>query len=312
MIVREPGTWVGVLLSLRGSVVKKIWLQLAGATSIAVVVAIVWESLPDHHKTIKLTVLPFTLIGLALAIFLGFRNNASYDRHWEGRKLWGQLVNTCRSFARQILCLVDAGKDDPALAAFHKEMLYRVMAYPHALRCHLRSQDPLPGLAPFLAREEIDRLAVEKNVPIAILATLGERLRWARREGWVHDLHVPLLEQSLIELTNVQGGCERILNSPLPFAYTLLIHRIAGFYCFALPFGIVDQVEWMTPVVVLFVSYAFFGLDAIGDEIEDPFGTDPNDLPLAALSRTIEINLRQRLGEKDLPPAHEPVNGILD
>jgi ion channel-forming bestrophin family protein len=122
---------------------------------------------------------------------------------------------------------------------------------------------------------------------------------------------MPVFEKSLTEMTTIQGGCERIDNTPVPFAYTTLIHRIVGFYALLLPFGIVNDVQWMTPLVVFMICHAFFGLDEIGDEIEEPFGIEPQDLPLAAISRTIEINLLQYLDEPDVPPMLEPVGRVL-
>ena len=124
-------------------------------------------------------------------------------------------------------------------------------------------------------------------------------------------MHLPVLEASLTEITTVQGACERIKSTPIPGSYTILIHRIVALYCLGLPFGIVSSVGLMTPVVVAIVAYAFYGLDAVGTEIENPFGTDENDLPLSALSRMIEVNLRQRLGESELPELLRPVDGIL-
>ena len=120
-----------------------------------------------------------------------------------------------------------------------------------------------------------------------------------------------MLETSLVSLTDIQGACERIKSTPIPYSYNTLIHRIVAVYTYGLPFGLVSDVGIMTPVVVLVVSYAFFGIDTVGDEIEQPFGTDPNDLPLSAISRTIEVNLRQRLGETELPPMLRPVNEML-
>ena len=113
-------------------------------------------------------------------------------------------------------------------------------------------------------------------------------------------------------LTDIQGACERIKGTPIPFSYTTLIHRITAVYCYALPFGLVDEVKVFTPFVCAIVAYAFFGLDVVGDEIEMPFGTDFNDLPLRAISRMIEVNLLQRLGEEDLPPLLKPINEFLD
>ena len=125
-------------------------------------------------------------------------------------------------------------------------------------------------------------------------------------------MHLPVLEQSLTDLTDIQGACERIKSTPIPSSYTVLIHRIVALYTFSLPFGIVDAVGIATPVVVAIIAYAFFGLDAVGEEIEEPFGTDINDLPLSTLSRMIEINLRQTLGEAEVPDVLRPVDGVLD
>jgi putative membrane protein len=122
---------------------------------------------------------------------------------------------------------------------------------------------------------------------------------------------VPVLEASLTSFTDIQGACERIKTTPIPFSYTTLIHRITAVYCYALPFGVVDTVGIYTPVVVVLVAYAFFGLDVVGDEIEMPFGTDPNDLALGAISRTIETNLRQRIGDAQLPGPAQPVDDVL-
>src|SRR5262245_51452097 len=139
---------------------------------------------------------------------------------------------------------------------------------------------------------------------------MAEWLVAARRKGWIHPFHVTILEASLTALTDIQGACERIKNTPIPYSYTVLMHRIVAVYCVLLPFGLMDAVKWATPFVVLAISYCFFGLDAIGDEIEQPFGMDINDLPLKSISRTIERNLRERLGEK-LPPPVAAKRGIL-
>ena len=133
----------------------------------------------------------------------------------------------------------------------------------------------------------------------------------ALERGWVNPLHVPMLEATLVGLTDVVGGCERIKNTPVPFSYTLLLHRTAYLYCFLLPFGLVDSIGYLTPLVVAIVAYTFYGLDALGDEIEEPFGVSPNDLPLDAICRAIEIDLRDALGDPDLPPPLLPVNNWL-
>ena len=325
MMVRENTSWLRMLLMVRGSSIVKTWPRLIFVTAVAWVVT--WAHDTYGWFETNLTLAPFSLIGLALGIFLGFRNNTSYDRFWEGRKLWGRVVNASRTLTRQMMTLVgtgDVGSDyrtslkgedgaSPELTELHRSLVYRVIAYVHALRLHLRDQDRLEELAPFLSEKETAELKPELNRPIALLQRIGAELRRAYDAGMIHAMHLPVLEQSLTELAGVQGGCERIKATPIPFSYNILLHRIVFVYCFTLPFGLVDLPGMgpYTPAVVLLVSYAFFGLDAVGDEIENPFGEDPNDLPLSSITRMIETNLRQRLGETDLPEPVKPVRGVL-
>lgn len=318
MVQEKRYSWLRLLFKYRGTALSRMRGRFVFTTVLAIIVTFVDLRLGYFHP--DLTTIPFTLMGLALGIFLGFRNNTSYDRFWEARKLWGSLVNTSRSLTRQILTLVmepmtptsgaiDTNGDE--ITTFQKEMVHRLVAYVHALKHHLREQDRVDDLAPMITADEIEGLRSEINRPIAILQRLGDRFRHAYRRGWIHAQHLPALEQSLVSLTDIQGGCERIKSTPIPLSYTSLIHQIVAIYCIALPFGIVKTVGAFTPVVVGIVAYAFYGLDAIGDEIENPFGTDANDLPLSALSTMIEVNVRQRLGEKDLPPLHKPKGGVL-
>jgi putative membrane protein len=127
-------------------------------------------------------------------------------------------------------------------------------------------------------------------------------------DGRVDAYLAATIDSTLSTLVAACAACERIKSTPIPFSYTLLLHRTAYFYCFLLPFGLVDTIGFMTPFVVAIVAYTFFGLDALGDEIEEPFGLAPNDLPLDTICRTIEINLRETLGEAPLPQALMPVD----
>lgn len=312
MIVKRKLPWVKMLFSVRGSSLRFTWPRILAITLFSVFVT--WFEIHfELDDRYSLTDRPFSLVGLALGIFLGFRNNAAYDRYWEGRKLWGSLVNTSRSFARQTLTLIGPADQipPPELRVFQDGLVRRTIAYVHALRHHLRDSDPYDDLSRFLPPDELDRLRWHQNVPIAILHDLGERARGAWDRGWISELHLPVLEQSLTSFTDIQGGCERIKNTPIPWAYTVLIHRLVAFYCIFLPFGIVKTVGPMTPVVVLLIAHAFFGLDEIGDEIEDPFDTDPQALPLTALCNTIEINLLQAIDADHIPERVRPVNWIL-
>ncbi|MBX3436919.1 MAG: hypothetical protein KF861_05480 [Planctomycetaceae bacterium] len=311
MIVKDRVPWLKMLFTFHGSTLPFIWPRILGITLFSALIT--WIELRyGIEQKYSLTDRPFTLIGLALGIFLGFRNNAAYDRFWEGRKLWGQLINTSRSFARQVLTLIGPQADSPPeLRPFQENLVRHTIAYVYALRHHLRDTDPFDELRAFLPESDIQNLRRYKNVPVAILQDMGDGVRAAWDQGWVSEFHLPILEKSLTMFTDIQGGCERIKNTPIPYAYTVLIHRLVAFYCFFLPFGIVQSVGTLTPVVVLLISHAFFGLDEIGDEIEDPFDTDPQSLPLVAMCRTIEINLLQSIDAPEIPDVIKPVQRIL-
>lgn len=260
-----------------------------------------WFELRAEWFYVDLTPLPFTLVGLPLGIFLGFRNNTSYDRFWEGRKLWGAVVNDARNFGRQTSLYV-VGEADEA----HNELVRGVAAYVHVLRQHLRDQPPgvgLDHLLPYALRAE---LGASTNPPQRVLAWVAARLRHAWQGGRIQHVHLVELERTLDALTNHQGGCERIKATPIPYSYTVLIHRLVGLYCLALPLGIVASVGGLTPVVTAIVSYAFFGLDEVGGEIEEPFGEHPNDLPLLQITTNIERNLAEVTGD----PAPEPIVAV--
>ena len=318
MLVPKSVSFFGLVFKYRGTELPRTKWRILGVFLMSCFVTWAELTLEDEHFHSDLHPLPFQLTGVALSIFLGFRNNAAYDRWWEGRKLWGGIVNTTRSTARQILNLLGpqpgttpSDTELAELATLQKTLVRRVIAFTHALRLHLRDQDDLSDLAPFLPEDELASLKTQSNRPYAITQHTGELIRDAWKRGWLHPMHLPTLETSLTSLTDLQGACERIKSTPIPFSYTTLIHRIVAVYCYGLPFGVVSETGWFTPLVVLVVSYAFFGLDTVGDEIEQPFGTDPNDLPLSAISRMIEVNLRQRIGETDLSPLLRPVDEVL-
>jgi len=307
MLVHHRRGFPGPLFLIKGSALSDIWMWVAG-------IALFGELVTTLHREfdlsfLNLTTLPFTLIGLALSIFLGFRNNACYDRWWEARKLWGRLINTSRSSARQALTLIRGeGSDEVAIRWVELQI-----AYVHALRFRLRQQREarIHELEPFTGEETLDELKSERNVPIGILHRMALLHRDAMDRGLLHAYHLPVLEGTLTTLTDIQGGCERIKNTPVPLSYTELTHRIVAIYVALLPLGIVTTTGELTPIVVAMVAFCFLGLDAVGTQIEDPFEEDPNDLPLHQISVMIENDLRQRIGATDLRPDVKPVDGLL-
>jgi putative membrane protein len=305
VLLERPNAF-GLFFVLKGSVLPRIAMRIAAVTALATVVALSHGLLFSWKVT--LTPVPFTLIGLALAIFLGFRNGAAYERFWEARKLWGELIHRARTLTRQLSWVspLIPGED-----AGRGVVIRRTIAFAHALRCQLRELDPREAVAPWLPADERPATAASRGVSNDLLDRNAlDFARWVR-EGRLPAPLAAEVDQSLAALGAVQAGCERIASTPIPFAYTLLLHRTAYLYCLLLPFGLVDVIGAMTPVVVAIVSYTFFGLDALGDEIEQPFGLRPHHLPLDALCRTIEIDLLRAAGERDLPEPLVPTDNVL-
>ena len=302
MLVRHSES-TGNLLHLRGSALAEIWprlLILVASSSL-----ITWHYEDWGLDRYSLTTIPFSLVGLALSIFLGFRNNACYDRWWEARKIWGALINTTRTLTRQTLTLIEPGED-------RNELVYQIIGYTYALKYHLRTEVTLKAVVPWFPETVSAGFKGSTNVPYTVLQHMGETYRSAWKAGRIDTFHLPVLEGSLTTLTDIQGKCERIKNTPVPLSHTMLTHRLVAIYCLALPFGIVTDVGTLTPLVVAIVGYAFLGLDSVGTQLEDPFELDANDLPLAALARTIERNLLERIGAEKIPEPFPSINGVLE
>ncbi|MFD2245427.1 bestrophin family protein [Pontibacter ruber] len=294
MIIRPRHNWLRMLFVWRGSVLQQIFprLLLLGLMSLIVVV---FHGEFFNYK-IPLNPAPFTLIGVALAIFLGFRNSASYERFWEGRRLWGALLNYTRSLARQVTTMSGLPADSEQVAYF----VQLLIAFTYSLNHQLRKTDPTPDLKRLLPPDLVQALLAVKYKPIMILQEMASWVQQRRAAGALDSITFTAFDQNFNELSNIVGGCERIASTPIPYPYSILLHRTVYIYCFLLPFGLVDSIGWMTPLFVVFVSYTFMALDAIINEIEEPFGTEANDLPLNTMSRMIETTLLEIIGKPAL------------
>lgn len=304
MIVRQKPNTLKILFTLRGSVIPHIYLQVIFITLLSIVISAVQHWSPSSFSTYSAA--PFTLLGIALSLFLGFRNDASYQRWWEARKLWGQLVFDARSFTRQILSFID--DDTETGRQLQRSMVELTIAFTHALRHHLRHTSPWQDVERFVEPEYHADMHQAQNLPEYLLRLMGKKLGVCRRQQLTSDLMIQNMDERLTSMTIVLAACERIHNTPLPFTYMMLVHRTTYLYCFMLPFGLANSLGWATPLVCGVIAYTFFGLDALSEEITDPFGVAANHLPLTAMSRTIEINLLEALGDTDIPPAIIPTD----
>lgn len=253
--------------------------------------------------------IPFGVIGAlgsVLGIFLAFRNNSAYSRWWEARKLWGRVVNDSRNFARQVLTLMDASAD------VRRELVLRHIAWVHALRMHLRKQpERLGELQQMLPAAEHAALAGSTNVPNLIATNQGLRLAQLRKDGVLDAYSHVQMDSTLCRLLDHQGGCERIKNTPVPRQYDVFPRKFTALYVTLLPFGLTEALGWFTVPISVVVSYMFLMLEGAGRIIEDPFENQPMDTPITALSTTIERNLREMIGDDELPPPARAVDDVL-
>lgn len=295
MIVRPKASLFDVLFAVRGSIAGRVAWRCLFITVLACLIVYFGEA---HLKWLShLGTAPFGLIGIAISVFMSFRNSAAYDRWWEGRKQWGELLVQVRSLCRELSDLDDEAKN---------RIFVPLIAYVHALSARLRDEDEIAA-----ARQSGITVSAAPNVCDAILRQIGAELLALNKAGELSDWRYSSVAIRMNAISNVQAACERIKTTPLPFAYTLLIHRTVYLFCVLLPFALAPQLDWGTPVIVAFISYTFFGLDAIGDDLAEPFGSADNSLPIRALVRTMERETMDFLGKGPLPDELLPVGYVL-
>ncbi|MEP1328662.1 bestrophin family protein [Pseudophaeobacter sp.] len=278
MILREKTGLFELLFATQGSVLPHILPRIIGVSLLAVLIVWVDSNLVSLPHT---NVAPFAVFGIALSLFLGFRNNAAYDRWWEGRRLWGQLVADMRSLGRE--CVMFLPED-----AARNEVLRLALSFLHLHRGNLRKISDSSAAKDWSGVDFSDA----PHPPCAALSALNARAANAAPDGFARKA----LSERLSSIALAQAGCERIAATPLPYVYSLLVFRTTYLYCLLIPFALLDDAGWMTPLFVAIVAYVFFGLAEVTEELAHPFGETVNGLPLDAMCRTVEISMAPHLG----------------
>lgn len=301
------------------AVARYMRTELLASTGLSIAVYFLY-----HNQQLEKVVLPFSvaaILGSALAIFLAFRNNNSYSRWWEARTIWGNIINNSRIFARQIIANADnavaIGKVSQALADdYKKELIYRQIAFAHALRLHLRRQTSWEELSSLLSPKEIEILANKSNKPNYLLQTQGIRIKEGMRSELLGAFDNISLEPTLAGFNNFQGACERIKNTPLLRQYHFFTKLFMVVFMAILPFSLIGDFnkmgipELMIPVSVL-VSFVFGVMGKVGEVNEDPFENRITDVPMTSICNTIERDLKEMLDERNLPSQITPQSGFI-
>jgi putative membrane protein len=267
-------------------------------------------------KWVGSSAIPLGSFGTIVGLIVGFRNTSAYGRWWEARTLWGGIVNRSRTFARQVITTMSPERAGTSLekaeiTAAQRGLVLHQVAYVHALRQQLRGLDPVSAVAHLVPNEDMAVLAREKNVALTLQTRMSAMLVAARRRGWLDEWQWQAIDQNLVSIMDAQGGAERIKNTPMPQQFDFFPRLFVQIYCLMLPVGMVESLGWFTPLGSTLVGFMFLALERIGRVLEDPFENEIHDVSMTAITTTIEINLRQMLGETELPAPEQPLNGIL-
>lgn len=276
MIEYDGRAWLPILVRMRGSVIPRLMPRVLVTTALGVVAVLLL-----HRNNFKIPGNAHTLVGVALGLLLVFRTNASYDRYWEGRRLLGSMVNRTRDLARQVGAYIEDAEARAALCRL-------IPAFYWVAAQTLRKQPTLGHAERLLTPDERAALAgITFRGPV-ITKWIAARLSAEAAAGRLSEPRLQALDANLTSLNDALGGAERILRTPIPFAYAQHIKIFVVLFCFSAPFVLAEVMGWATPAACGFLALALFGIDEIGVEIEDPFGDDPNDLPLDAIGTGIE------------------------
>lgn len=277
-----------------------------------------------HNRHIQNVSLPFSIaaiMGSALAIFLAFRNNNAYSRWWEARTIWGGIINNSRIFARQIIANADNAVQTGKVSAtdayrFKEEMIFRQIAFAHALRLQLRMQNLNEEYRALLTADEFANISQKQNPANYLLLIQGQRIKEAMKAELLGAFDNISLEPALAGFNNFQGSCERIKNTPLLRQYHYFTRLFLLAFMLVLPFSLVTDfskmgVTWLMVPVSILISFVFAVMGKVGEVNEDPFENRITDVPLTAMCNTIERDLKEMLGYKELPQKLTPQNGFL-
>ncbi len=295
MISYNPKEWFVFIFNFhKADTFRKLLPLMLGIAAYSWLVAFLemeYWNLSENNYIRNIPIL-HNLLGFAISMLLVFRTNTAYDRWWEGRKLWGSLVNNCRNLAIKLSAFVP--QNETAQRSFFARI---IPAFAFSLHNHLHSEKVRMELFEDDPEHKhlFDKIDRQKHVPNQIALLIIQHVQQLYSDGKISGEQLIVLNNELLSLTDICGACERIKNTPIPFSYSVFIKKFIFFYIMTLPFGYVFSLGYLVIPVVVFVFYVLASLELIAEEIEDPFGGDANDVPTAKLAETIQRNVREIL-----------------
>jgi putative membrane protein len=278
--------WFKTVLRWRGSVIPAILPRVIFCGGFGFLISLLHYFNFDVALPILSSVVPSIVLGLLLV----FRTNTAYEIYWEGRKLWGTLVNTIRNLSRTIWVTIEEEVKDRQNKI---QALRLLVAFAIATKLHLRSESLNNELVALMPKIWLEKLEISSNRPLEIAFWIGDYLQKQHDRNRVNSYQLSNMFKLLDTMVDVLGGCERILKTPIPLAYSIHLKQLLLIYCLTLPFQVVRDLEWWTAPIVGVIGFTVFGIEAIGIEIENPFGHDSNDLPLDNICNTMQTNIEE-------------------
>lgn len=281
----EKMQWFKTALRWQGSVIPSVLPRSLVCGLFGIFISLLYA----YGFSVSLPVLGTIIPNLVLGLLLVFRTNTAYERFWEGRKLWGIINNIIRNLARQIWVSVD--EREPKDRENKVAALRSLVAFAVATKLHLRAEPVNSELEELLSPERYSKLQTMNNPPLEIAFWIGDYMQQQYERNRLNIYQLTSMQELLNNLVDCLGGCERILNTPMPLAYAIHLKQLLLIYCLSLPFQIVKDMGWFTGPIVVLISFTLLGIEAIGLEIENPFGHDANDLPLDKICANMRRNM---------------------
>jgi ion channel-forming bestrophin family protein len=286
----EKPNWFLSALRINGSVFPIILPRVLFFGGLGFLVSLAHElKLPIDHVEVLGDLTTNVACNLVLGLLLVFRTNAAYEKFWEGRKAWGNLVLNIRNLAREIQ--VSIPELEPTVKANKASTLKLLSAFAVSTKLHLRHLPLEKELASFIAPKALEKLNQAKNAPLEIALWVGSYIQEQYQQNHLDTSQRWAMNNLINEMVSGLTSCERILKTPVPIAYTVYLKRLLLIYCMLLPLGLVSTLHWWTGFLTALISFVLLGVEEIGNEIENPFGTDPNDLPLDEICNTVIENV---------------------
>ncbi len=281
--------WFQLAFKIEGSVIPSIFTRVLFCTLFSLLISVIdYFKLPIQWSMFG-GIIPNVISNLVLGLLLVFRTNTAYERFWEGRKEWGLIILNVRNLARQIKVYISENNHENIQEK--NAAMDLLVAFAIATRLHLRNQEINGELKTLMTEEQFNQLKSVNHPPLEISLWIGNYLKKQYNQNCLSMDQLTAMNTLLDNMVSALTGCERIAYTPMPIAYAIHLKQLLLLYCLSLPFQIINDLQWYSAPIVGLISFTLLGIEEIGNEIENPFDGDANDLPLDEICQALSQNV---------------------